>query len=320
MTLVSIITPSYNQAAYLEQTLRSVLEQDYAPIEYIVVDGGSTDGSVEILQRYAPRLSWWVSERDRGQAEAINKGLARARGEIVAWLNSDDLYLPGAVRAAVQAFREHPQAVFVYGDVLSIDEQGRVFNHQRFRPITLQDLLCFYIIGQPAVFMRRKALEQAGLLDLSFHYLLDHHLWIRLAQIGEIVYVPQTWAAARYHPQAKNQRQALAFGEEAFRILRWAEEQPSLQSVLRPIRRRARAGAFFLQARYLRDGGQPRTALRSWAHAVILYPSSLPKYLPLTVSLWFSALGMERLRRLFVLWRERRLQHERNTGIPARTS
>jgi GT2 family glycosyltransferase len=256
MTLVSIITPSYNQAAYLEQTLRSVLEQDYAPIEYLVVDGGSTDGSVEILQRYAARLSWWVSERDRGQA------------------------------------------AFVYGDVLSVDAQGRPFHHQRYRPLTLQDLLCFHIIGQPAVFMRRDALEQAGRLDPSYHYLLDHHLWIRLAQVGEMVYVPQLWAAARYHPMAKNRRQALAFGEEAFRILDWAEAQPELGGILRPIRRRARAGAFFLQARYLRDGGDAWKALRSWHQGLFLAPALLPRHFSLGVSIWLSALGLDSLRHL----------------------
>jgi glycosyltransferase involved in cell wall biosynthesis len=313
MTLVSIITPSYNQAAYLEQTLRSVLEQDYAPIEYLVVDGGSTDGSVEILQRYAARLSWWVSERDRGQAEAINKGLARARGEIVAWLNSDDLYLPGAVKAAVQALEAHPRAAFVYGDVLSVDAQGRPFHHQRYRPLTLQDLLCFHIIGQPAVFMRRDALEQAGRLDPSYHYLLDHHLWIRLAQVGEMVYVPQLWAAARYHPMAKNRRQALAFGEEAFRILDWAEAQPELGGILRPIRRRARAGAFFLQARYLRDGGDTWKALRSWHQGLFLAPSLLPRHFSLGVSIWLSALGLDSLRHLVLRHREK--QAKQKAGI-----
>ncbi|MFO3798088.1 MAG: hypothetical protein ACK8QZ_12560, partial [Anaerolineales bacterium] len=166
-----------------------------------------------------------------------------ARGEILAWLNSDDLYLPGAVKAAVQALQAHPQAAFVYADAFSIDEQGQVFNHQRARPLRLQDLLSFRIIPQPTVFIRRSALEKVGLLDPSYHFLLDHHLWIRLAQVGEMIYVPQTWAAARYHPQAKNRRQALMFGEEAKRIFHWAERQPSLAPILQPIRRRAYAGA-----------------------------------------------------------------------------
>jgi glycosyltransferase involved in cell wall biosynthesis len=158
MTCISIITPSYNQAAYLEQTLRSVLEQDVPGMEYIVIDGASTDGSVEIIQRYANRLAYWISEKDRGQAEAINKGFARAKGEIVAWLNSDDYYLPGAVAAALKAFDENPDVVLVYADMLAVDEQGQTTNELKYRSLTLEDLLCFQIIGQPAVFMRRSAL------------------------------------------------------------------------------------------------------------------------------------------------------------------
>ncbi|HZU87535.1 MAG TPA: glycosyltransferase family 2 protein, partial [Anaerolineaceae bacterium] len=124
--LVSIVTPSYNQARYLEATLRSVLEQDYPNLEYIVVDGGSTDGSREIIQKYASRLAWWVSEKDRGQTDAINKGFSRAHGEILAWLNSDDTYQPGAIRQAVEALQNHPRAGMVYADTNFIDAADNV--------------------------------------------------------------------------------------------------------------------------------------------------------------------------------------------------
>ena len=165
MTLVSIITPSFNQAPFLEQTILSVLDQDDCDIEHLVVDGGSTDGSVDMIRRYAHRLTWWVSEKDSGQAEAVNKGAARAHGEIIAWLNSDDTYLPGAVRAAVDVFKSHPDVVMVYGDMLAVEEHGYVINTLHYRPLSLEDLLCFQIIGQPAVFMRRDAFAKAGGLE-----------------------------------------------------------------------------------------------------------------------------------------------------------
>ena len=129
--LVTIVTPSYNQADFLEATICSVLEQDYPNIEYHVVDGGSTDDSLKIIRKYAERISWWVSEEDSGQAEAINKGLKRAKGEFVGWLNSDDIYQPGAISSAVEAFRSNPQAGVIYGDAWSIDSQGTAFNIMR---------------------------------------------------------------------------------------------------------------------------------------------------------------------------------------------
>jgi len=268
MLPVSIITPSYNQARYLEQTIQSVLGQDYPSLEYIIVDGASTDGSQAIIQKYTDRLAWWVSEPDLGQADAINKGLRRASGEVVAWLNSDDLYLPGAIGAAVQALEANPAAGMVFGDAITIDEKGTELNPLVFGDWGLQELMRFRIICQPAVFMRRAVLEQAGWLDPAYHFLLDHHLWIRLAQRAPVRHVADSWAAARHHPAAKNVSQAAGFGQEAFRILRWMGDQPDLQPRLQEDRRRIEAGAYRLNARYLLDGGQPSAALRSYLQAL----------------------------------------------------
>lgn len=269
---VSIITPSYNQAAYLEQTLRSVLEQDYPDLEYLVADGASTDGSVEIIRRYAPRLAWWVSEKDSGQGEAINKGFARASGEIVAWINSDDYYLPGAIAAAVQAFESHPEVGLVFGDVVSIDGAGQPINVMTYGSWGLAELARFNIIGQSSVFLRRSVLEQAGLLDTSYHMLLDHHLWLRVARQTGILYVPQRWSAARYHAEAKNLAQPARFAQEAYRLVGWMQSEAGLPDLYRTDRRRIWAGAHRFAARYLLDGGQPGPALRAYLQSLAAEP------------------------------------------------
>jgi glycosyltransferase involved in cell wall biosynthesis len=272
MTLVSIITPSYNQAAFLEETIQSVLGQDYRPLEYIVVDGGSTDGSVPIIEQYAGQLAWWVSEPDAGQADAINKGMRRAQGELVAWLNSDDLYLPGAVAQAVDVFQAHPRLGMIFGDAVTIDPQGQRLNQLTFPDLGLDDLMGFRIICQPAVFMRRAVLEQVNYLDPSYHYMLDHHLWLRMAQAASIQHVPQVWAAARYHPGAKNVSQAESFSRETLCLLEWMQTQPHLRLHLAARRKRVEAGAYRLSARYLLDGGQPAAALRFYARSLVRSP------------------------------------------------
>jgi GT2 family glycosyltransferase len=296
MALVSIVTPSFNQASYLEQTIQSVLDQESADIEYLVIDGGSTDGSVDIIKKYAPRLAYWVSEKDSGQADAINKGMARAKGDIVAWLNSDDTYLPGTVAAAVQAFDAHPDAVLVYADMLAVDQNGQTFNTLRYRQLTLEDLLSFQIIGQPAVFMRRAAFEKSGGLDLSYHFLLDHHLWIRIAAQGRILHVPQTWSAARYHPAAKNRAQAAAFGQEAFRILESVKRDTNLAPTLAKIKRPARAAAHRVNARYLLDGGQPAASLAAWTRAFFIHPPTALARLNLLGSVVLNLVGLGKVR------------------------
>jgi GT2 family glycosyltransferase len=308
MTLVSIITPSFNQAAYLEQTILSVLEQDHPRIEYIVVDGASTDNSVDIIRKYEGKLAWWISEKDNGQADAINKGFARATGEIIAWLNSDDYYLAGAVSAAVKIFEEHPEVVLVYGNMLAVDEHGKTFNTLNYKQLTLEDLLCFQIIGQPAVFMRRSALQKTGGLDPTFHFLLDHCLWIQLAQQGKILHVNQTWAAARYHAEAKNRAKAAEFGREAFRILENAARDNHLAPILAKVNRRAHASAHRVDARYLLDGGQPASALSAWMSALFIHPPTALARLNIFASAILNLFGLGKLRSAILRKREARFK------------
>lgn len=303
--LVTIITPSYNQAPYLEQTIQSVLGQDYPRIEYLVIDGGSTDNSVEIIRKNEDRLAYWVSEKDRGQAEAINKGLAHANGEILGWLNSDDYYFFNTISVAVRCFEQNPDVVMVYGDMIAVDENGKTINVLRYKQLALEDLLCFQIIGQPSVFFRRAALEKAGELETTFHYMLDHHLWIRLAREGRILHVPQIWSAARYHAGAKNRARAAEFGREAFRVLEWAKSQPGFAEAVSSVKRRALASAHRYDARYLLDGGQNVSALGAWVRALFIHPPTALARLNIFVSALLNVTGLSKLREAILRRRQR---------------
>ncbi len=202
--LVSIVTPSYNQGRFLEAAILSVLQQDYENIEYIIVDGGSTDGSREIIQRYADRLAWWISQPDQGQTEAINKGFARASGDILAWLNSDDAYQPGAVSEAVAYLKDHPKVGLVYGDANFIDEHGNVIGRFPSRQTDYKKLRRGYVhICQQASFFRSELWRKVGPLDASFYFAMDYDLWVRLARLAPLAYHPRLWANFRLHGDAK---------------------------------------------------------------------------------------------------------------------
>lgn len=308
--LISIVTPSYNQARFLETTLRSVLEQDYPRIEYLVVDGASTDGSVEIIRAYADRLAWWVSEKDSGQSEAINKGLRRAHGEFVGWLNSDDIYLPGAVSAAVTVFQSHPEAGLVYGDAQSIDSDGKPFNLMRARQYTLTDLLAFSIVCQPAAFMRRSVLDEVGYLNPAYHLLMDNLLWMSMAQKAPIVYTQQTWAAARYHDQAKNRTRGAAYGREARVLISDLKSRSEFSDLIRSDEKRILAGVERFDAFYLTDAGHPWEALRVYGRAFRLHPATAAQDWKHILLAFLSLLGLKRIRQWYDQLRTRRLHFE----------
>jgi len=202
---VTIVTPSFNQARFLEATIQSVLTQNYPNLEYIIVDGGSSDGSVEVIERYADRLAWWVSEPDAGQTEAINKGFAHATGEILAWLNSDDTYEPGAVAQAAAFLAANLQVGLVYGDANFIDAEGRVIGRFAARQTDLKRLRRGGVyIPQQAAFWRADLWRQVGPLDPSFYFAMDYDLWVRLARVSELRYLPgHLWANFRLHGDAK---------------------------------------------------------------------------------------------------------------------
>jgi glycosyltransferase involved in cell wall biosynthesis len=219
LPLVSIVTPSFNQAPYLAATIESVLGQDYPKIEYIVIDAGSTDGSREIIERNGARLAHWVSEPDLGQTDAINKGFSIARGEILAWLNSDDTYLPGAVSQAVGYLTRHREVGLVYGQAYYVDGDGDKMARYPAGPTDNRGLRRgLTTIPQQATFFRSRLWRMVGPLDPSFYYAMDYDLWVRISALTPIAFVEQPWANFRIHDLSKSRREAFRCWPEMMRV------------------------------------------------------------------------------------------------------
>jgi glycosyltransferase involved in cell wall biosynthesis len=200
---VSIVTPSFNQAAFIERTLASVAAQSGAEMEHLVFDGGSTDGTQAILERFRPPVTW-VSEKDAGQADAVNKGLRAATGEVFGWLNSDDVYYPGAVERVVAFLAAHPEVDVVYGMADHIGRDDEFLESYPTEPWDFERLRRSCFICQPAAFFRRRVIEEHGVLDASLRYCMDYEYWLRLARGGaRFAYLQEKLAGSRLHAENK---------------------------------------------------------------------------------------------------------------------
>jgi glycosyltransferase involved in cell wall biosynthesis len=268
--LVSVVVVSFNQARFLEEALRSVLEQDYEPLEVLLVDGGSTDGSREVIERYAERLAWWVSEPDRGQADALNKGFARTRGELLGWLSSDDALLPGAVARVVDSFERDSDALLVYGEALFVDADGREIFPLKPRPFDVEAMVraCANHVVQPGSLFRRRAWEAAGPLNVDGHYLFDFEFALRVALVGKVARIEDRLALYRVHPESKSGGGSLL---KAHDYVRFADEFLAGSGL--PGAEEGRASAYLAAGDYFYDAGELSEARRYLARSLRAKPT-----------------------------------------------
>jgi len=216
---ISIITPSFNQGKYLKRTILSVLNQGFTNLEFMIFDGGSDDDSVEVIEQFQPHVAHWVSEPDRGQAHAVNKGLERAKGDVIGWLNSDDIYYPGALDTVAAYFQEHPDCMFVYGKANYIDPNDRVIGPYRTRKWSYSALTRNCYICQPSVFFRRSVVDRFGVLDESLQYCMDYEYWLRCGKLAPFTYLDVTLSASRLYPENKTLSSRPQILEEACAML-----------------------------------------------------------------------------------------------------
>lgn len=256
MPKISIVTCSYQQGRTLDATIRSVLDQNYPALEYIVIDGASHDQSLEVIRRHGHALSGWVSEPDQGQTHALIKGFARSTGALQGWLCSDDLLVPGALRQVADFFARHADVDAVYGDALWIDAEGRYLRPKREMGFNRFALLFDHnYIAQPSMFWRASLYRKVGGLDPRFDLAMDSDLWERFSQHTRIAHVPAWWSCMRDYPGQKTRSQRARSLAEARAIARrsalgnLAEVQP-LRSALRAVARLVRVGAKFAAGGY----------------------------------------------------------------------
>lgn len=260
--LVSVVTPAYNQAAFLRDTIESVLSQDYPAIEYQIIDDGSTDDTPVILQEYADR-AWIERHENRGQTPTINKGWERATGDILTWLNSDDTFLPGAVSTGVNYLQEHPEVGIVFGDSLFTTEDGSPLERTRNRGTFDYEQFVRQSenpISQPSAFIRRSVVENAGLLDPVFYYFMDWDFWLRAGLKCRISYIPELLSTYRLHGESKSIAQTSKAAPELEYMYRKFFARADLPENIRGLETEAMVNMFFTTAEYYLEGGDRKAA------------------------------------------------------------
>ncbi len=274
LPLVSIVTPSYNQGRFIRATIDSVLTQDYSNLEYWVIDGGSTDDTPAILREYErdPRFHW-ISEPDKGQSDAINKGWRRCRGNVLAWLCSDDVYTPGAIRSQVAYLLSTPGVDAVYSDAIVIDADGQPLRTDWARRFSLSDLLHIDFIPQSTVFLCRSLVEQTGPLDIALHYSMDYDYWLRAALRHTFAYRSAEIARYRLHKDSKSVSQINGFNGEMARVIDRFFAQPDIPPAIRRQRRAIDADLQLLIGINFARTNQVRQAVVSLGQALRCHPA-----------------------------------------------
>jgi glycosyltransferase involved in cell wall biosynthesis len=304
LPLVSIVTPSYNKGSFIEETILSVKNQTYPHIEHIVVDGGSTDETLDILRKCNDSLIW-ISEPDEGQSDAINKGWRMSSGEILAYLNADDTYMPEAVQTAVEYLAENPDVGMVYGDADFTDERGEVTGHYQGGEFDLKKMLCSYNhVPQPTVFFRREVVDQVGYLDNDLHLAMDLDYWIRISLKFRIEHIAQTLATMRMYPEAKFVAQYYEAVYECLHILKKFFSNPELPKEIRALKRVAYGAVHLRGGIDLYSAGQRGKALKYLMKAVLLHPSQFTDL----SRIWelFSAFAGEGVAKSIIGWKRNR--------------
>ena len=270
-TPVTLVTPSYNQAPFLEQAIESVLAQDYPSLEYAVVDGDSTDGSVDIIRRYEHRLAWWTSGRDAGQADALNRAFARAGGELLGWINSDDFLLPGAVSRVVEELQRRPDALLAYGGVRIVEEDGSLREYLPPVRLSVEEMLrtSTFMVAQQGSLFRRRAWELAGPFDVDSHYLFDTQFVLAVALHGPLLAIDEPLAAYRLHEESKTVAEPVTKAWDYVRLY----DRLQVPTELRPLVPHGRAYAYLWAARLFYTGGEHGLARRYYLRALRLHPT-----------------------------------------------
>jgi glycosyltransferase involved in cell wall biosynthesis len=302
--LVSVVTPSYNQAEYLEETILSVLGQDYPNIEYIIIDGDSTDGSVDIIRKYEEQLMYWVSEPDEGQADAINKGWRIARGQYLTWLNADDVLLPDAITRCVQFLEESPDSMMVYGDVYHIDQYSEILGLQVTHEFNYMTVIRSAVnpVMQPGFLVRREALDTAGELNPKLQFGLDFEYWLRLGCVAAIRYTGFPVARFRVHPTSKTTNQQSVMASERIQMFEAVFARDDLHEDLQSLESESLCNVRLIAANGYLKALDGRSARRCVLEAMRLNPASLS---PRVVWTLFKTLVPPEILVRFQRWRDK---------------